>query len=55
MLKFPNICRHIHLPAQSGSDNVLNSMRRGYDIQSYKKLVTRIRNKIPGFLYVYIR
>ena len=53
MLKFPNICRHIHLPAQSGSDNVLNSMRRGYDIGSYKNLVNRIRRKIPGLFYNY--
>lgn len=47
MAKYPNICRCIHLPAQSGSDQVLDRMRRGYTRQAYYDLVDRIRAKIP--------
>lgn len=42
-----NICRQIHLPAQSGSNEVLNRMGRGYTRESYIELVNTIRNIIP--------
>jgi hypothetical protein len=44
----PNICRQIHLPAQSGSTRVLEAMRRGYSAESYVNLVHHIREIIPG-------
>ncbi|XP_078485824.1 mitochondrial tRNA methylthiotransferase CDK5RAP1 [Ciona intestinalis] len=43
-----NICKQIHLPAQSGSSNVLKLMRRGHTREDYLNLVERIRTLIPG-------
>jgi len=42
-----NICKQIHLPAQSGSSNVLKSMRRGHTREDYLELVDRIRSYMP--------
>uniref|UniRef100_A0A1D1XUW8 CDK5RAP1-like protein n=1 Tax=Anthurium amnicola TaxID=1678845 RepID=A0A1D1XUW8_9ARAE len=42
-----NICKNIHLPAQSGSTSVLERMRRGYSRESYLNLVEKIRSIIP--------
>ncbi|OGY22838.1 MAG: hypothetical protein A2126_02935, partial [Candidatus Woykebacteria bacterium GWB1_45_5] len=44
----PNIDRYIHLPIQSGNDQVLRRMNRWYKAADYKKLVKKIREKIPG-------
>ena len=41
------ICKHIHLPLQSGSDNILKNMNRKYTYEHYKILVDKIKNKIP--------
>ncbi|XP_077430019.1 mitochondrial tRNA methylthiotransferase CDK5RAP1 isoform X2 [Vanacampus margaritifer] len=43
-----NICKQIHLPAQSGSSQVLKAMRRGYTRESYLELVRNIKNIIQG-------
>ncbi|KAM6147691.1 mitochondrial tRNA methylthiotransferase CDK5RAP1 [Erethizon dorsatum] len=43
-----NICKQIHLPAQSGSSRVLEAMRRGYSREAYVELVHRVRESIPG-------
>lgn len=43
-----NICRHIHLPVQSGSDAMLEKMRRRYTRQWYLDRVARIREILPG-------
>jgi MiaB/RimO family radical SAM methylthiotransferase len=43
----PNICKQIHLPAQSGSTSVLERMRRGYTSDAYLELVNHIRSIIP--------
>ncbi|XP_033739749.1 CDK5 regulatory subunit-associated protein 1-like [Pecten maximus] len=47
MKEQPNICKHIHLPAQSGSTAVLQAMRRGYTRESYLELVHHIWDIIP--------
>mmetsp|Transcript_2096 Transcript_2096/g.3963 ORF Transcript_2096/g.3963 Transcript_2096/m.3963 type:complete len:303 (+) Transcript_2096:59-967(+) len=43
----PNICKNIHMPAQSGSTRVLSKMRRGYSREVYDQLISRVRSKIP--------
>lgn len=43
-----NICKQLHLPAQSGSTRVLEAMRRGYTREAYLELVQHVRNTIPG-------
>jgi tRNA-2-methylthio-N6-dimethylallyladenosine synthase len=47
MQKHDNICRHIHLPVQSGSTNVLKSMNRGYTRDWYMNRIDSIRNHLP--------
>ena len=42
-----NICKCIHLPAQTGSTTVLERMRRGYSREAYLELVQKIRRIIP--------
>ena len=44
----PRVCRHLHLPIQSGSDAVLRRMNRHYRLPEYKKLISELREKIPG-------
>ncbi len=44
----PNICKSLHVPAQSGSSSVLQRMRRHYDREAYLNLIDAIRNVIPG-------
>jgi tRNA-2-methylthio-N6-dimethylallyladenosine synthase len=42
------VCEQISLPVQSGSDDILKAMRRGYTVEQYRQLVAQIRGKIPG-------
>jgi len=44
----PKICKHVHLPLQSGSDTVLVRMRRGYTMAQFRDLVARLRAVMPG-------
>jgi threonylcarbamoyladenosine tRNA methylthiotransferase MtaB len=41
------MCRHFHIPLQSGSDSVLRRMRRRYTTGQYAALVTRVRERFP--------
>jgi threonylcarbamoyladenosine tRNA methylthiotransferase MtaB len=43
----PRICRHLHLPLQSGSDEILSSMNRPYRAAYFRDLVLRIRGLCP--------
>lgn len=43
----PNVCHHIHLPVQSGSDSVLKAMNRHYNRQWYLDRIAAIRRIIP--------
>jgi tRNA-2-methylthio-N6-dimethylallyladenosine synthase len=45
--ELPNVCKHIHLPVQSGSDRILKLMNRHYDRQWYMDRVSAIRRIIP--------
>ena len=44
----PKVMPHIEVPAQAGDDEVLDNMRRGYTTEQYRRLVARIRERIPG-------
>ena len=47
MAMYPNICTHIHLPVQSGSDRMLEKMNRKYDTATYLERIDKIREIIP--------
>ncbi len=47
MAAYPNICNHIHLPVQSGSNNILRSMNRKYTREWYLERIAAIRRVIP--------
>jgi tRNA-2-methylthio-N6-dimethylallyladenosine synthase len=44
----PAVCKHLHLPVQSGSNRVLASMRRRYTRETYLALIERLRDEVPG-------
>ena len=44
---FPKVCRHLHLPVQSGSTRVLGAMRRRHTREEYLDLVDRLRDAVP--------
>ena len=43
-----NVCKQLHLPAQSGSTKVLAAMNRGYSRESYLALVDTVKSRLPG-------
>ena len=45
----PQVCHHLHLPVQSGSDRILGRMRRGYTRADYLDAVRRLRASMPDF------
>ncbi len=47
MARYDNICNHIHLPVQSGSDRLLEKMRRRYTAGWYLERVAKIREVLP--------
>jgi len=47
MAEYPNICRHIHLPVQSGSNVMLERMNRKYTREHYLERIARIREILP--------
>ena len=46
--KYPNVCKHIHLPVQSGSDRILAAMNRLHTREEYIQLIDKINRIIPG-------
>src|SRR5262245_62240668 len=48
MRDLPKVCRHLHLPVQSGSTRVLQAMRRRHTREAYLDLVARLRDTIPN-------
>jgi tRNA-2-methylthio-N6-dimethylallyladenosine synthase len=48
MKRLPKVCRHLHLPVQSGSTRVLEAMRRRYSREAYLDLVCAVRSELPA-------
>lgn len=48
MAAYPNICKYIHLPVQSGSDRILQLMNRTYTVEEYLQRIEKIRTTIPN-------
>ncbi len=44
----PKVSPYLHVPAQSGSNRVLRSMKRGYTVEEYREMYARIRETVPG-------
>ncbi len=44
----PKICRYLHVPLQSGCDDVLRRMKRGYTVRDYRDMMERIHRIVPG-------
>jgi len=47
MAAIPQVCEHLHLPVQSGSDRILRRMGRGYSADGYRRAVERLRRRVP--------
>jgi len=45
--ELPKVCEHFHVPFQSGDDAVLKAMARGYTVDRYRRIVERIRQRMP--------
>jgi tRNA-2-methylthio-N6-dimethylallyladenosine synthase len=41
------VCEHFHVPFQSGDDDVLKAMARGYTVDRYRRIIERIRERMP--------
>jgi len=48
MAELPKVCEHLHLPIQSGDDQVLKRMGRGYTYEHYRTLIKAARKRMPG-------
>lgn len=46
------ICKYLHIPAQSGSNKVLQEMNRGYDVETYLGLIERAKSRMPDISLV---
>ncbi len=46
--RLDKVCEQISLPVQSGNNDILKAMGRGYTAEHYRRLITDIRHKIPG-------
>jgi tRNA-2-methylthio-N6-dimethylallyladenosine synthase len=51
MRSVPTVCNHLHLPAQSGSDRVLQSMNRGYTRARYLSKIDYLRKTVPDIAF----
>jgi tRNA-2-methylthio-N6-dimethylallyladenosine synthase len=43
----PKVCEHFHIPVQSGDDEILRAMARGYTVDRYRRIIARIRERMP--------
>src|SRR6185369_5451452 len=44
----PKVSPYLHVPAQSGSNRMLQRMKRGYTVEEYREMLQRIRHTVPG-------
>lgn len=47
MRGLPKCCRYLHVPLQSGSNRILQAMKRGYTVEDYREMMARIREILP--------
>jgi len=47
----PNLCEHVHLPLQSGSDSILKAMHRAYTAAGYRRLIEKLRAAQPKIAF----
>lgn len=45
--ELPKVCEHFHIPFQSGDNDVLKAMKRGYTHEKYRQIIANIRNLMP--------
>jgi len=48
MFLHENVFKFLHIPVQSGNDTILSEMKRNYDVATFKKIVTAVREKVPN-------
>src|SRR6185436_21072493 len=48
MAESAKVCEHLHLPVQSGSNQVLRRMYRGYTAEQYRQNISHLRQLVPG-------
>ncbi len=46
--ELPKVCPYLHVPAQSGCNDVLRRMKRLYTVEYYREMLTRCRERVPG-------
>ena len=46
--RHPKVCEHVNIPVQSGHDDMLRRMKRGYGVDLYLKLIDKLRDRIPN-------
>jgi tRNA-2-methylthio-N6-dimethylallyladenosine synthase len=51
MRRLPKVCKHFHLPVQSGSSTMLKAMRRRHTREEYLDLIAAIREAVPGVTF----
>lgn len=51
IMECDKVCKHLHLPVQSGSDRILNLMNRKYTVSDYMKIINYARSKSPEFSF----
>jgi tRNA-2-methylthio-N6-dimethylallyladenosine synthase len=49
--ELPNLCPHVHMPLQSGSDRILKAMHRAYTGAQYRRLIEKLRAARPGMSF----
>ncbi|HHP7246169.1 MAG TPA: tRNA (N6-isopentenyl adenosine(37)-C2)-methylthiotransferase MiaB [Elainellaceae cyanobacterium] len=45
--ELPNVCEHFHIPFQSGDNEILKAMARGYTHEKYRRIIDKIRDYMP--------